>query len=234
MSEPNSEPKPLNIGFVLFPNLTQLDLTGPLQVLGRAPEANVHLAAASMEPVASDGALKLVPTTTFTDCPDLDVLCVPGGFGVDAAMAEPALMDFVRRQSACARYVTSVCTGAFILGAAGLLRGKRATTHWAYHDELARVGAIPERARVVRDGNIITGGGVTAGIDFGLTLLAELAGADYARLVQLSLEYDPGPPFDAGAVEKAPASVSAEAQARYQPRVAAFREALEIALAKAG
>ncbi|MFZ5619039.1 MAG: DJ-1/PfpI family protein, partial [Pseudomonadota bacterium] len=171
----------LNIAFVLFPNLTQLDFTGPLQVLSRVPGARVHLVAKSLAPVATDAVLTLNPTTTFKECPPVDVLVIPGGFGVDDAMNDAELMAFVKREGARAKYATSVCTGAFILGAAGLLRGKKATTHWAYHDELAKVGAVPVRARVVRDGNVFTGGGVTAGIDFAFTLAAELAGEAAAK-----------------------------------------------------
>jgi len=221
---------PLNIVFVLFPNVTQLDFTGPLQVLSRLPAVQLHIAASSMAPVPTDATLTLNPTTTFTDCPPADVLVVPGGFGVDDAMNDPALMAFVKREGARAKYVTSVCTGAFILGAAGLLKGKRATTHWAYHSDLSRVGAVPVKARVVRDGNLFTGGGVTAGIDFALTLAAEIAGEALARAIQLSLEYDPAPPYDAGAPEKAAAETLAAMEQRYAPRRDAFRAALTRAL----
>ncbi len=220
----------MNIVFVLFPNVTQLDFTGPLQVLSRLPAATIHIAAASMAPVETDATLTLNPTTVFGNCPPADVLVVPGGFGVDEAMNDPALIAFVRREGARARYVTSVCTGAFVLGAAGLLKGKRATTHWAYHRDLTRNGAIPVKARVVRDGNLFTGGGVTAGIDFALTLAAEIAGEDVARAIQLALEYDPAPPFDAGAPEKAAPAALAAMERRYAPRREAFRAALTRAL----
>ena len=216
----------MNIVFILFPNLTQLDFTGPLQVLSRLPGAKIHLAAKTTAPVPSDGVLTFNPTCAFADCPPADVICVPGGFGVDDAILDDELMTFVKREGARAKYVTSVCTGAFILGAAGLLKGKKATTHWAYHDELAKVGAAPVRARVVRDGNLITGGGVTAGIDFALTATAEIAGEDVAKAIQLSLEYDPAPPFDAGSPEKAPAPILDAMKARYAPRLEAFRAAL--------
>jgi cyclohexyl-isocyanide hydratase len=220
----------MNIVFVLFPNVTQLDFTGPLQVLSRLPGAKVHIAAASTAPIPTDATLTLNPTTTFTDCPPTDVPVAPGGFGIDDAMNDPALMAFVRREGARARYVTSVCTGAFILGAAGLLKGKRATTHWAYHDDLARTGAVPVKARIVRDGNIFTGGGVTAGIDFAFALAAEIAGEETARAIQLALEYDPAPPFDAGAPEKAAPAALAAMERRYAPRREAFRAALTRAL----
>lgn len=184
----------MNIGFILFPQVTQLDFTGPLQVLHRMPGATTHILAKSSNPVASDCGLALVPTATFAAAPKLDMICVPGGFGVADAIDDAETLAFVRTSGALAKYVTSVCTGAFILGAAGLLTGKRATTHWAYHHLLPMVGAVPEQARVVRDGDTITGGGVTAGIDFALTVVAQVSGAQAARRIQLALEYDPGPP----------------------------------------
>ncbi|OFX01849.1 MAG: hypothetical protein A3E78_16905 [Alphaproteobacteria bacterium RIFCSPHIGHO2_12_FULL_63_12] len=220
----------MNFVFVLFPNVTQLDFTGPLQVLSRLPGAKIHIAAKTMAPVSTDAALTLNPTCAFRDCPPADVLVIPGGFGVDAAMNDPELMAFVRREGSRATYVTSVCTGAFILGAAGLLKGKRATTHWAYHEELNRVGAIPTSARVVRDGNIFTGGGVTAGLDFAFTLAAEIAGEDVARAIQLGLEYDPQPPFDSGSPSKAAPGAMRAMSDRYAPRLDAFRAALVTAI----
>lgn len=224
---------PLRIGFIVFPDVTQLDFTGPLQVLSRAPSAQVHIVAAAMDPVRTDTALSIPPTDTFDSCPDLDVICVPGGFGVDAAMRDRALIAFLRRQAAQARYVTSVCTGAFVLGAAGLLKGKRATTHWAYHAELARVGAIPVKARTIRDGNLFTGGGVTAGIDFAFALLEEIAGREAAEAAQLTLEYDPAPPLDAGSPETAPRAALDAARVRYGTRLKDFRAALDRAMAAA-
>jgi len=220
-----------NIGFVLFPNVTQLDLTGPLQVLHRLPQARAHVAAKSLEPVASDCGLSLVPTTSFAACEPLDLLCVPGGFGVSGAIADADTIDFVRRQAARAKYVTSVCTGAFVLGVAGLLKGRRATTHWAYTDLLPLVGAVHAQARVVRDGNVFTGAGVTAGIDFALSLAAEVAGSEAAERIQLSLEYDPAPPFTAGNPRLAPASVREGVSERFAARLATFRGELEGAIA---
>jgi cyclohexyl-isocyanide hydratase len=220
-----------NIGFVLFPNVTQLDLTGPLQVLHRLPEACAHIAAKSLKPVATDCGLGLVPTTTFAACEPLDLLCVPGGFGVSGAIADADTIDFVRRQAARAKYVTSVCTGAFVLGVAGLLRGRRATTHWAYTDLLSLVGAVHAQARVVRDGNIFTGAGVTAGIDFALSVAAEVAGSEAAERIQLSLEYDPAPPFTAGNPRLATASVRERVSERFAARLATFRGELEQAMA---
>jgi len=220
----------LNIGFVIFPNLTQLDFTGPLQVLHRLPGANTHIVAGGREPIPSDCGLSLVPTATFEDCPPLDLICVPGGFGVSGAIADRATIDFVRRQGARAKYVTSVCTGAFVLGVAGLLDGRRATTHWAYTSLLPLVGATYEKARVVRDGNVFTGGGVTAGIDFALAVAAEVAGAEVAQRIQLSIEYDPAPPFNCGNPDSAPPAVRDRLGASYEKRLATFRGELQAAM----
>jgi len=223
---------PLHIGFVLFPDVTQLDFTGPLQILSRLPGVKVHLVASSLDRVPTDAVLTLNPTVTFNDCPPLDIICIPGGFGTDQAIKDEALLGFVRREGAQARYVTSVCTGAFVLGAAGLLKGKKATTHWAYHKELARVGAIPTKGRVVRDGNIFTGGGVTAGIDFALTLAAEVAGEAFAQGIQLGVEYDPAPPFNAGSPEAAPSEVRDRMSEFYGRRLEEFRAVLDDVLVK--
>jgi len=196
-----------NIGFVIFPNLTQLDFTGPLQVLSRLPDATTHIVAKSLGPVPSDSVLSIPPTVSFPDCPQLDLICVPGGGGVARAMVDAETIAFVRRQAEGARYITSVCTGAFVLGMAGLLKGRRATTHWAYADLLPRVGATHEKSRVVRDGNVITAGGVTSGIDFALRLVAEIAGDEVAQSIQLGIEYDPEPPFQSGHPDRAPDTV---------------------------
>jgi cyclohexyl-isocyanide hydratase len=179
-----------------------LDLVGPLTVFSM--HSKLHLFWKTLEPVASDSGVGLVPTTLLRDCPEkLDVLFVPGGFGTEAAMADAELIAFLQTAAQRADYITSVCSGSLLLGAAGLIDGYRATTHWALHDALSQFGAQPVKARVVTDRNRISGGGVTAGIDFGLTLLAQLRGADVARMVQLMMEYDPQPPFDAGSPEKA-------------------------------
>ncbi|CAO4175070.1 DJ-1/PfpI family protein [Methylorubrum aminovorans] len=204
----------VDIGFLAFPRVQQLDLTGPYEVLAMVPGARVHLVAKTRDPLASATGLVLTPTVTFTECPTLDVICVPGGGGVNPLMEDGETLDFLRRQAAGARYLTSVCTGALVLGAAGLLRGKHATTHWAAHDLLAAFGAIPTQGRVVRDGNLITGGGVTAGIDFGLTLAAELTDAATAQAIQLHLEYAPAPPFDTGRPETAGPDILAAARER--------------------
>lgn len=193
----------LDIGFLLFPNVTQLDLTGPAQVLSRVPGAQVHLVWKARDPVRTDVGFSIVRTTTFEECPPLTVLCVPGGFGVADQLTDSQTLDFLRRQAGGARYVTSVCNGSLLLGAAGLLQGYRSACHWAWRKYLPRFGAIPVAERVVRDRNRITGGGVTAGIDFAFALAAELAGEETARTLQLALEYEPNPPFDCGSPEKA-------------------------------
>jgi len=204
----------LTIGFLLFPRLTQLDFTGPFEVLSRLPGATVKLLGKQAGPVRSDTGLTMLADTALAEAPQLDILCVPGGPGVAALMEDAEVLDFLRAQAPGARYVTSVCTGALVLGAAGLLRGRRATTHWASHDFLAALGAIPVQGRVVRDGKIFTGGGVTAGIDFALTNAAEIAGPEVAQAIQLQIEYAPEPPFEAGTPATAPAAVLAAAQAR--------------------
>jgi cyclohexyl-isocyanide hydratase len=216
----------LNIGFVIFPNLTQLDFTGPLQVLARVPGSKTHIIAKSAEPVPSDCGLSLVPTHTFATSPQLDLICVPGGFGVVDAIRDAPTVDFVRRQADGAKHLTSVCTGAFVLGAAGLLKGRRATTHWAYTDLLPLVGATHQKARIVRDGPLVTAGGVTSGIDFGLSIAAELAGEDDARSIQLAIEYDPDPPFDAGHPDRAGETIRARLSGRYEKSRAAYRDAI--------
>ncbi len=203
-----------HIGLMLFQRVQQLDLTGPYEVFATLPDVRVELVARTLEPITAATGLILVPTVTFDTCPALDVLCVPGGVGVNALLEDEETLGFVRRQAASARYVTSVCTGALVLGAAGLLQGRRTTTHWNAHELLIAYGAEPVRERVVRDGNLFTGGGVTAGIDFALTLVAELFGREAAERVQLQLEYAPAPPFDAGTPDTAPASVVAQVRSR--------------------
>ncbi|MET0875858.1 MAG: DJ-1/PfpI family protein [Tardiphaga sp.] len=208
----------LHIGLLLFPKLTQLDLTGPLQVFSALPGATVHLIWKRIEPVPSDTVLSLLPTTTYADCPQLDVICVPGGGGVDDLVGDEETLAFLRRQADGARYVTSVCTGALVLGAAGLLQGYKAATHWAAMDFLSGFGAIPTKTRVCVDRNRITGGGVTAGVDFGLTLAAILTDRPTAEAIQLFIEYNPAPPFEAGSPDTAPAEVLAAVKARMAAR----------------
>ena len=220
-----------NIGFVIFPDLTQLDFTGPLQVLSRVPQSAIHIIAKSATPVPSDCGLGLVPTHTFANCPSLDLICIPGGSeGVAGIINDLETIDFVRQQGGAAKYVTSVCTGAFVLGVAGLLKGRRATTHWAYTDLLPLVGATHEKARVVKDGNVITGGGVTAGIDLGLSVVAEIAGETTARKIQLGIEYDPAPPFDSGDPDKAPTLKAELLSARYDEFRATYRTRIKQAV----
>jgi cyclohexyl-isocyanide hydratase len=210
----------LHIGFLLFPHVTQLDLTGPAQILSRVPGAQVHLVWKTRDPVPTDVGFTINPTTTFADCPQLDVLCVPGGFGIEQLFGDRETLAFLRRQGDSARYVTSVCNGSLVLGAAGLLAGYRSACHWMWLPLLERFGAVPVAERIVRDRNRISGGGVTAGIDFGLALAAELAGEDAARMIQLALEYDPHPPFDAGSPRDAGAALVERYRALAAPRLA--------------
>jgi cyclohexyl-isocyanide hydratase len=191
-------PKPFHIVFLLFDGITQLDFTGPAQVLCRIPGAVIHTAAKTIKPIPTDSGFAILPSTDFPDCPRADLLCVPGGFGIRDVIQDDGTLQFLRDQAAGAKYVTSVCTGSLALGAAGLLEGKRATCHWAYTGLLEKFCATHEKARVVKDGNVITSGGVTSGIDFALTVVAEIAGQQVAESIQLSLEYDPHPPFDSG------------------------------------
>jgi cyclohexyl-isocyanide hydratase len=228
-----------NVGFVIFPGMTQLDFTGPFEVLSRLgtppslstpspfPDAKTHVIAKTRLPVMSDRGLGILPSCTFQDCPPLNLICLPGGAGVVDALADDETIDFIRREGERADYVTSVCVGAFLLGAAGLLRGRRATTHWAYVDLLPRVGARHEKARVVRDGNVFTSGGVTSGIDFTFAIVAELAGADVAKAIQLAIEYDPAPPFDAGHPDKASEAAIALMMSRNETARANLRQALD-------
>jgi cyclohexyl-isocyanide hydratase len=220
---------PNTIGLLIFPAMTQLDMTGPYEVFRAIPDASVKLIAHTEDPVRAEGGMRFLPDTTFAACPPLDVICVPGGAGINPLLEDDVVLDFLRNRAAGARYITSVCTGALVLGAAGLLRGKRATTHWASHDLLAQFGAIPVHARVVRDGNIFTGGGVTAGIDFALTLAAELTDEATARRIQLHIEYAPAPPFDCGTPETA----STEILGAVRSRGAAMRATREEIVARA-
>jgi transcriptional regulator GlxA family with amidase domain len=215
MSEP-----PFRIVFAIYPGMTQLDFTGPHQFLSRWSGGEVIVASRDGGDVPSDG-LVFAGTRPLADVAGCDLLCVPGGVNALEVALDEHFLTELRRLAAEARYVTSVCTGSLILGAAGLLRGRRAACHWAWRHLLPLFGAIPDDARVVRDGNIITGGGVTAGIDFALTVLAEIAGEDTARTIQLGLEYAPAPPFEAGRPERAPAAVLAAYQQRLAPFAAA-------------
>jgi len=208
------------IGMLIFPRLTQLDMTGPYEVLARLPNTKVHLVAHSMAPVKTDRGMEIVPTVTFADCPQLDIVMVPGGPGQQDLMEDEAVLEFLRRQAKGAKYVTSVCTGSLVLGAAGLLQGRRATCHWAAIDHLKALGAVPVGERVVTDGNIVTGAGVASGIDFALKLAAILEGEEMARQIQLQIEYDPSPPFHSGS----PKTAAPETVALLRSRGAALNE----------
>lgn len=219
-------------GLLLFPNITQLDLTGPYEVLARVPGAEMHLLWKDTDPVRSDTGLRLLPTTALADCPDLDLLLVPGGAGVQDLLADDAVLDFLRSQARTVRRLVGVCTGALVLGAAGLLKGRRAATHWASRQFLADFGADAVDRRVVIDGKLVTGGGVTAGIDVALAVVAEWFGEERAKLIQLSIEYDPKPPFDAGSPAAAGAEVTALLLERMGPMLAARAAAVRAAAAR--
>ncbi|MGU3398331.1 DJ-1/PfpI family protein [Brucellaceae bacterium D45D] len=211
-----------SFGLLVFPGIQQLDLTGPYEVFSSAADTLVHLIWKDRDPVYASSGLVFVPTATFDDCPPLDVICIPGG-GVNPLLTDETVLDFVRQQAQSVQYITSVCTGALVLGAAGLLTGRKATTHWNALDFLSTLGAIATKQRVVRDGNVITAGGVTSGIDFGLTILAEIFGRQEAETVQLTLEYAPAPPFHSGTPDEAAAQVLAQGR----ERLAASRAARE-------
>src|SRR5947207_789870 len=223
---------PLQIGLVLFPRVTQLDFTGPLQVFSSIPDAQVHLVWKRIEPVATDSVMMLTPTITFADCPQLDVLCVPGGVGTDDMVNDEEMLAFLKKQAEGAKYVTSVCTGSLVLGAAGLLRGYRAATHWTAIEALAPFGAIPAKTRVCVDRNRVTGGGVTAGIDFALTLVSIMVDRKTAEAIQLRLEYNPAPPFNAGSPDTAPPEILALMKERNAPAQARRGEAVRRAAAR--
>ncbi|OQP83960.1 AraC family transcriptional regulator [Rhizobium rhizosphaerae] len=206
----------LRFGLLCFPNVQQLDLTAPYEVFASVPGAEVHLVWKDLDFLRSATGLWLKPTVRFADAPDFDVICVPGGAGVNALFHDKETLDFLKQKADMARFVTSVCTGALVLGQAGLLSGRRATTHWNALDFLAHFGATAVNERVVQDGTLITAGGVTSGIDFGLAVIAQLLGQEDAEAIQLSLEYAPAPPFGAGLPETASAQVLAMARARMQ------------------
>jgi cyclohexyl-isocyanide hydratase len=197
----------LQIGGLLFPELDQADFTGPFEVLSRVPNSTFHILGKSTDPVRDARGLLLTPAKTLSESPQLDLLLVPGGGGVNAVMEDEAMLAFIRRQAAGARIVMSVCTGALLCGAAGLLKGRRATTHWASHHLLEHLGAIPVNKRVVMDGQLVTCAGVTSGIDGALQVAALLRGTEAAQAIQLYMQYAPEPPFDSGNPETAPAGI---------------------------
>ncbi len=223
---------PYRIGLLLFPDITQLDMTGPYEVFTKFPDAEVHLVAKTLDAVTANGGMQILPTTKLSACPQLDVVCVPGGAGMNPLLNDPETLEFLKSQAKGARYVTSVCTGALVLGAAGLLKGRRAATHWMSREMLRDFGAIPVAERVVMDGNVITGGGVTAGIDFALTVAAEAFGPDLAKAIQLGIEYDPQPPFNAGSPEGAGTAIADKARASAAKRQAERQVAVNQAAAR--
>jgi cyclohexyl-isocyanide hydratase len=223
---------PLTIGLVMYPDMTQLDLTAPHQVFASLPQARVHLLWKTLEPVVCNAGLTILPTTTFADCPPLDVLCVPGGvMGTVQMMQDPEMLAFLRHQAAIAKYVTSVCTGSLILGAAGLLQGYRAATHWAFREILPMLGATVSNERVEIDRNRITGGGVTAGIDFALTIVGLLVDKNTAQFLELMLEYNPQPPFRTGSPEMAGENLIQQVQMVGKDLIAASQAAAKSTIA---
>lgn len=219
--------QPFRIVFILYPRLTQLDFTGPYEVLARMPGAEVALASKDGGELRTEMGLTFAGLTKLADVASADLIMIPGGPGQTDAMLDPAFMSEVKRLGESARYLTSVCTGSLILGAAGLLKGKRAGSHWAYRDLLTKFGAVPDDARVVRDGNVVTGGGVTAGIDIALTIVADLAGEDVAKMIQLAIEYAPAPPFNSGRPETAEPETVAAVQRLFAAFAQQRREAIE-------
>jgi cyclohexyl-isocyanide hydratase len=219
------------VGLLIFPDIMQLDMTGPYEVFTKVPGAEVLLVWKTLDAVTAGGGMKILPTTTYAACPQLDLVCVPGGAGMNPLLNDPDTLTFLRKQAAGARYVTSVCTGALVLGAAGLLKDKRAATHWMSRHMLAEFGATPVAERVVVDGNTVTGGGVTAGIDFALTIVAIEFGDELAKEIQLGIEYDPQPPFAAGSPEGAGEAIISRARSaatgRQQERAEAVRQAAQ-------
>lgn len=224
----------LQIGSLIFPDLDQVDLTGPHEVLSRLPDSTYRIYGRTREPVADMKGLRIVPDATLDEAPPLDVLHLPGGFGVDAAVQDAALLAWVRRQAEQAQLVFTVCTGALLLGATGLLRGRRATTHWASHHLLPLLGATPVEARVVEDGRFVTAAGVTSGFDGALHVAAKLRGAAVAQGIQLYMQYDPAPPFRAGSPAQAPAEVLERARAGFAPVLERRETALRRAAAGFG
>jgi len=208
---------PFRVGMLVFPGITQLDLTGPQEVFSKVRGVDVRLYWKNLTPITSASGLQLIPTCTFEDESPIDLLCVPGGPGQVELMADDEVLNFLRRAAEKSRYITSVCTGSLLLGAAGLLQGYHATTHWMAMDDLSALGAIAVRERIVSDRNRITGAGVTAGIDFALAVIAQLWGEPIARAIQLGLEYDPQPPFTAGSPRTALPQEVLKLQDRMRP-----------------
>jgi cyclohexyl-isocyanide hydratase len=219
--------KPFRIVFVLYPRLTQLDFTGPYEVLARMPGAEVIIASKDGGTLPTELGLTFTNLTKLADVDHADLIMLPGGPGQTDAMLDPEFIAHVKRLGEGAKYVTSVCTGSLILGAAGLINGKRAGSHWAYRELLSNFGAIPDDARVVRDGTTITGGGVTAGIDIALTIVADIAGEDVAKMIQLAIEYAPAPPFNSGRPETAEEKTVASVKQLFSAFAEQRRKAIE-------
>lgn len=200
----------IKVGFLIFDNMQLLDFAAPFDEFSSVAELDVALIGKTLKPVTTTSGLRITPSHDINTLHPLDVLCVPGGSGINQLIDDESVLDFIRQQAKSVRYLTSVCTGALVLGASGLLKGRKATTHWSAMAYLKDFGAIPVKNRVVVDGNIVTAGGVTAGMDFGLTMIAELLGEKIAKTVQLQMQYDPAPPFDCGTPEKAPTNLVQE------------------------
>ena len=217
------------IGMLIFPDIMQLDMTGPHEVFTKMPDTEVLTVWKSLDPVMAGGGMRILPDVTYETCPALDLICVPGGAGMNPLLNDDETLNFIRKQADSAQYVTSVCTGSLVLAAAGLLKGKRAACHWMSRDMLEEFGAIPDSSRVVIDGKYISGGGVTAGIDFGLAVAAQILGEEKAKAIQLGIEYAPDPPFDAGSPESAGQDIEQAArdaaQARQAERLAEVQKA---------
>ncbi len=216
-----------HIGLLIFPDITQLDLAGPYEVFAKFPDVEIHLIWKDLAPITAGGGMQMLPNTTIAQCPQLDLICVPGGSGMNPLLNDLEVLDFIRRQAKGVRFLTSVCTGSLVLGAAGLLTGKRAACHWMSREMLSAFGAIPVADRVVVDGNIITGGGVTAGIDFAFVVAAQAFGEDVAKAIQLAIEYNPKPPFDAGDPERAGPELVAKTRAKSAKRQAERQAAVD-------
>jgi len=225
---------PVSIVFLVYPGVTQLDFTGPAQILSRLGEAKVDYVWKTRDPVPTDAGFSILPTATFAEIGAADIICIPGGIACVEMIEDDEVLAWVRRVGERASWVTSVCTGSLILGAAGLLKGYRAACHWAWRDHLRLFGAEPVAERVVRDRNRLTGGGVTAGIDFALSLTAAVRGEDHARLIQLALEYDPAPPFASGSPERADESLLAAYQRRMAMLAPGRDERIRAAAARLG
>ena len=219
------------IGILIFPDIMQLDMTGPHEVFTKMPDTEVLLIWKTLDPIVTGGGMRILPDVTYETCPELDLICVPGGGGINPLLNDSETLDFIREKAETARFITSVCTGSLVLAAAGLLKGKRSACHWMSRDMLSEFGAIPDSSRVVIDGKFISGGGVTAGIDFGLTVAAEVFGEEVAKSIQLGIEYNPQPPFNAGSPEDAGPDIENAARTAASGRQAERLDAVKRAAA---